>query len=752
MKPNGMPQRKSGRWFWLLAPVMLAVSPLRAADPPPPTNAPATNAPAAKAPSTNAPTAKAPDTNAPAAKAPATNAPAAKAPAPALTPQQMFEGGDPVPNNWVEFSYGGLFQSGSESAFQRRSQNPGGMFGGIEDFHYQVDIKKGTSLAIDGRSMYDNHSHRLLIDLEREKLGYVKFFYDEYRTYYDGDGGYYPPTATYYPFSSDDALGLDRRKFSFEAGLRMENKPNITFKYSHDDREGDKSSTIWGSTHPALGVNNGLVQGLSPTFYDINEHHDSFQLDITHEIKGTEFGGGLRYDFGHLNDALKINQFPGEPLNQKITDRQGSSDSLFNGHAFADTKLRTNLNLSVAFSYSDIENRFSGSRVYGSDFDVGYVPGSQSLIGYNSLTGSSHLHEYVTELSLAYKPLPSLTVLPSLRIQKQDGDANSMAFETFRLDAPSPFSSTSSMNDLDLRERLDVIYKGITNWVLYARGEWAEGTGNLSENGGLVIMPGAGGVPPVAADTDNNRLFQKYSAGARWYPLHNLTLDTGAYYKNDRYNYNFDTDSTPNNSPNRYPAYLVMQNFRTWDGNLRVTWRPLRSVMLVSRYEYQLSKIQTGPDPISGLAAAESSNMKTHIFAQDVSWTPWTRLSLQGSFNYVHSVTRTPASDVTQAILNALNDYWSLSFSPTFVLDDKTDLKLGYFYYRAADYSDNSAFGVPYGSGAEQHSITAMLTHRLNKDVRVSLKYGYFRSRDSAFGGFQNNTGQLVYTSFQYRF
>ena len=35
-------------------------------------------------------------------------------------------------------------------------------------------------------------------------------------------------------------------------------------------------------------------------------------------------------------------------------------------------------------------------------------------------------------------------------------------------------------------------------------------------------------------------------------------------------------DSTLNDSSNRYPAYLVMQNFETYDGNLRLTLRPLK--------------------------------------------------------------------------------------------------------------------------------------------------------------------------------
>ena len=102
-------------------------------------------------------------------------------------------------------------------------------------------------------------------------------------------------------------------------------------------------------------------------------------------------------------------------------------------------------------------------------------------------------------------------------------------------------------------------------------------------------------------------------------------------------------DSTPNNSSTRYPAYLVMQNFETYDGNLRLTLRPRRNVTLVSRYEFQYSTIHTTPDPISGLSEVESSTMTSHIIAQDVSWTPWSRLYLQAGFNYVLSETKTPA-------------------------------------------------------------------------------------------------------------
>jgi hypothetical protein len=674
----------------------------------------------------------------------ATNAPVAAAPE--LTPQQLFEGGTNSYNNWIDLSAGGFLTGGNKAQAQEQHQTSTGAFGGIEDLHFQGDVAKGTTFTLDGRSIFDNHDYDLSLGLSREKLGYLRFSFSEFRTWYNGDGGFFPPSGLYFP-GSDSVLGLDRGEISFEGGLTLDKKPQVKFKYTHTFREGDKSSTSWGLTHPG----GDAIRGLSPSSYDIDEHSDTFQLDVTHHIKATEFGVGFSYESGKLNDALKIDQFPGEPVEQKITNQQGTSYDLFNAHAYTETWIKKNLFLSTGFSYSDLDNTFTGSRIYGSDFDVNYVPSAQSGFGYYGLNGASRLDEYVMDVNLMAKPWPHLSIVPSVRVQKEDTDANFTGIETLADNAATPFNGNSNAGLLDVRERLDVTYNGFTNWVLYARGEVTEGDGNLNENGGLVQVNGIG-VPPIQRETDDNRFFQKYSIGARWYPLQRMTLDVGGYYKLNDYNYNSPVDSTPNNGPNRYPAYLVVQNFETYDGNLRLTLRPLQNVTLVTRYEYQLSTIHTKPDPISGLDEVESSKMTSHILAQDVSWAPFSRLYLQAGFNYVLSDTRTPASDFTQAILNAQNNYWTLNFSSGLVIDDKTDLNLAYFYYSADNFQDNSNVGLPLGAGGQEHGVNATLTRRLSKNLRVMLRYGYYHYEDQTFGGHQDFFAHVIYTSLRYLF
>jgi hypothetical protein len=674
-----------------------------------------------------------------------TNAPPVAAPDP-LTPEQMFAGGTNSYNNWIEFSTGGLLKSGNKASFEQQQQISGGAFGGLEGFHFGTNLNKTTTMTLDARAIADQHDYKLKLGIERENTGYLRFSYNEFRTWSDGDGGFFSPGMDF-PLSND-ALGLDRGTFSIEGGLTPEKGINAVFKYTHTFREGEENSTIWGDADVG---NYTLTQGLSPSFSDIHEHSDSFQLDLSDHVKTTDLGLGLHYEMGRMDDILKITQYPGESIQQKITDEQGTKYDVFDVHTFTETWVKTNLLLSSGFAYSHLDNTFFGSRIYGSDFDVGYSPNNQNGLGYYNLGGSSRLNEYVMDLNLLYKPAPDFTIIPSVRIQKDCSDEAASAMETLGANTPVAFNSSGDAGDLDVRGRLDLAYRGFTNWVLHARVDLTEVDGNLDQYGGLIPINSIG-IPAVTNGIDERNFIEKYSAGARWYPSRRVIVDAGGYYKQDDYHYVSSADSTPDNSPTAYPGFLEMQKFMTCDGNVRLTLKVLPNLSLISRYEYQWSTIHTEPDALAGLPTVESSTMQSHIIAHDVNWTPWSRLNLQAGFNYVLSDTTTPASDVTQAILDARNNYWTMNFSSGLVLDNKTDLNVSYVYYQAEDYTDNSPAGVPYGAGGQEHSVTVTLTRRLSERVRLSLKYGYYRYLDDATGGNADFGVNLVYATLRYRF
>jgi hypothetical protein len=674
-----------------------------------------------------------------------TNTPAASTPA--LTPEQRFEGGATPLNNWIEFSVGGLITHGDEAQAGQRQHMTPGAFGGIEDLHFQENLDKTTVFTLDGHGIFDQHDYSLRLGVNRENTGFVRLGFENFRTWYDSAGGYFPLTGQFYSLDSD-ALALDRGQVSVEVGTLFKTGPNVTFKYVHRYREGEKSSTVWGAMDTPVGP-----RSIFPAFYDIDESSDSFQLDARHHIKATELGFGIRYETGELDDALKKTVFPVLTAQPRITDRQGTSYDLLSVHAFSETWLKNNLMFSAGFLFANLDNTFTGSRASGEDFDVPLVSDPSNGFGYTDLNGGSHKQEYTLNLNLLTMPTKTLSVVPSIRVQDENWNADSSGIGTLADFQAEPFVSHSDRDRLEVRERVDLRFTGFTNWVLYAGPEWTEGQGDLTESGGFSQVNGIG-VEPVLRETDDTHFYQKYFAGARWYPTRKVTLDLGGYYKDNEYNYDHTLDSTPNTatSLNRYPAYLVMNDFQTWDGNLRVTLRPLQKLSLVSRYEFQYSTVNTRPDQLSGLKELESSKLTSHIFGEEVTWTPWNPVSLQVGGNLVISDTRTPTSDSTEAVLRAQNNYWTAHVNAGLVLDTKTDLNAGYFYYQSDNFEDTSLQGLPLGAAAREHGLTATLTRRLNQNLRLNVKYGYTHYDDVATAGNTSYEAHLVYSSLQYRF
>jgi hypothetical protein len=669
-----------------------------------------------------------------------------------IIPQQWFEGGTNTYSNWIELSTGGLLTTGYANQAKQGEQLNTGVFGGIEDLHYEDQVAKKTTFTLDGHSIFDNHDYSVGLGLTHEDFYFLHFNFENFRTWDSGTGGFIPADGTACSLPGD-ALALDRGKISFEAGLTKPNLPQITFKYTHSYRNGDESSTLWGPVHDS----SGNVYRPYPGIYSLDEKSDAFQLDLTHHYKTVNYGAGVSYETGNLNDAHLLTFWSGgqiQQVQQKVTDQEGTSYDMFSTHAFAESWVKKNLFLSTGFMFAKLDDTFSGSRIYGDDFDVAYSPTYPGLdYGYYNLNGTAHEHQYVMNVNLLSLPTKNWSIIPSVRVQKEDWNANSAGTGTLGTDAQA-FTDNSGRDSIDVCERLDLRYTGVTNWVFNLGGQWTEGQGNLHENGGLLQVNGIG-PNPVQFATDDSTLFQKYFASARWYPVRQASLDVGGYYKINTYNYNFTQDSTPNNAGldnPLYPGFIVYQGFQTWDGNIRLTLHLPKNIMLVSRYEYQYSTISTRPDPVSGLSQQDSSKMYTHIIGQNASWTPLSWLGLQAGFNYVLSTTKTPTSDYTQAVLDSQNNYWTVNFNSDFVLNDRTDLNLGYFYYRAADGQNGIVGGLPLGTDTEEHSITAALSRRITQNLRLNLKYAFNHYNDFASAGHFSYDAHVIFASLQYRF
>jgi hypothetical protein len=109
-------------------------------------------------------------------------------------------------------------------------------------------------------------------------------------------------------------------------------------------------------------------------------------------------------------------------------------------------------------------------------------------------------------------------------------------------------------------------------------------------------------------------------------------------------------------------------------------------------------------------------------------------------------------ANYTKAVLDAQNNYWTLNFNTGLVLDKKSDLNLGYTYYRADNYTDYEPVAASFGSGAEEHGITATVVRRISERVRLTVRYGYYHSEDELSGGNNDYEAHVLFSSLQYRF
>jgi hypothetical protein len=652
-------------------------------------------------------------------------------------------------NNWITFGVGSTFVESDKAQFQHQRDTKRGPFGGVEDFHWQEFVGKKGIFKVDGHGIFDNHDYAIKLDLTDPTKGYLRAGFTEFRTWYDGNGGFFPKNGQWFSLYDND-LHLDRGSAWFEAGLTLPDKPVFTIRYEHDFRKGEKDSTVWGET-TLTGQAAPLNQRkIVPAFWVIDETRDIILADVKHKIGNTDAGLGVRYEIDRNSDALNMRRQPGEAANRYITQSEISQNDLFNVHGFTETFFNKKVTFSTGGSFTTIDTDLSGNRIYGPNYNS---PLSTTYVnngtGFTGLTGGGNTKEYVANINLMITPMDNLVLVPAFRFEHTGSDLTDNFRNTSGVGAGFVSAPTSENNNnwyLDVAESFEIRYTGFRNWSLYTSGEWTEDTGNTVWNETTAIFT------PLQ-NLDWTRLGQKYTVGANWYPAYRLNFGGQYYHQTHDYSY----DNRLANVPATYPGYLKNQNFTVDDMNIRATWRALNNLSLVTRYDFQYSTVDTTSIPNAGASYrdVESANITSHIISENVSWTPLARLYLQLGGSYVLNTLNTPVASsagINNLVQNNANNYWTIDTTAGYALNDKTDLQVLYTYYRANNFVNNSASSQPYGAGDEQHGVTSTLTRRITKALQVSLKYGFFANRDQTSGNHNNFTAHLVYANMTYRF
>jgi hypothetical protein len=146
----------------------------------------------------------------------------------------MFEGGTNTYNNWVEVSAGDLLPAETRRSSGNNSRSRAMYLAASRDLHYQASDQRDQP---DGGwpGLFDEDDYQLKFSVAKEKLGYLRFSYNEFQTWYNGDRGYFSPSQSYYGLPGNGWRWIGGSPLT---GLRMEKVPSLTFKYTHATRRG----------------------------------------------------------------------------------------------------------------------------------------------------------------------------------------------------------------------------------------------------------------------------------------------------------------------------------------------------------------------------------------------------------------------------------------------------------------------------------------------------------------------------------
>ena len=661
--------------------------------------------------------------------------------APSLSAQVEISGS-------VSAGAGGTLLDGNRAAYQSHSWQQKDGFGGIEELTLIKEDDDGA-LKINGRAILGSDNYGLTVFYERYSGFYLDAGFKQFRTYYDADGGFIPTDGLWLPVIPDVAA-VDRSSIWLELGFQPEDLPSWVIRYERNTRDGTKGSTAWGDSSLSSAGSRYIV----PTFYDLDETSDVFTVDVANEGAATSWKGGLRYQEDSTDNLKNTRRRPFESADRYITTRDEISSDLFAAHGYVSHTFSEQWRFSAGAIHTKLDSQLDGTRIFGSaGYDPVYNPAyptrQQRDEGYIDLGTDNQLKQTVANFNLVYSPNKHWSIRPTLRFEDLRVDNAAEFIETAvgggttRPMALEELSGDSSKDWQEVSGRIEVRYTGIENWTHNLRGEWMSGDGELMEE--LVdVHTGAVGID---RDTALDRSSHKYTYTANWYAKPGLTFATQAYYRLRVNDFENLRDSTPGAvGGDRYPAYIIGQDFETTDFNIRMSWPPAANLTLVTRYDLQDNSIVTTE---AGFMKAKSSDLKSRIFSQSFTWLPTTRCYITGSLNIVQDDLTTPA---TARVLDGNNDYTSLTLSSGYAVSEASDLLLDVGYTEADNYVDSSALSVPYLAGFENTYAAATWIYRASENMVYHFRYSYAENTDQLVGTFNDYEAHTVYAKVQYKF
>ena len=710
-------------------------------------------------------------------------------------------------SNYVKVAGSAAWVTGSKSAWQTEVRHTKTEAGGIEELKIDQKINDKDLLQFESRLLPGNNDYYGLVRLKIEDKATIEVGYKEFRTYYDGVGGFFPTNGAWKPLA-DKYLHTDRSSFWVDAKVALPDKPVFHFRYSLDRRDGQKDSTIWGDSDqtglPLYAPYTSWSSGnrkLVASYVDLDEKQQTFEGSVMHTVGKTKLSLAVVGTFLDNLDTRHVNRYPGElqvydPVTKKLItsvtattvspgtkianhtwgwDAQGAKN-----HTWAFTgKFETFVNDKVSL-FGGINYATTDGDVYGDRrmfLDVATATGIQSVVGgyvtttgrppYSYTTQSSNLSRDILtgNVGVNLKPVPGLFLTAALKAEHSSMDAlNNVTYWGTYLNPATGVATANNFNGKtynNIKEdvwvpELNARYNGIRTVSIYGSADYRHSPGDETTYGdsagtGNVIALGTEETTKVRENHGN------YKVGASWAPNPLVTLRAETFMK--------DHDNRFGETALTSGFYIL--NTKMKGAILSAALTPSSELTCTTRYTLRSGTMDVMVDRTTG--SYEAGSTKVHQISEAINWTPnkdyYVALDLGYSFDTTNT-TYLKSGDVTtfvgttptyrfanQILRNADNNYWTGSAVAGVNVDSSTSVELKYFMYHADNYQPgNVAYTLPYGMSEKNSNVSVGVKHKFSEKLAAEARVGYFKSDNPTSGGNSDYKGTLAYVSLTHAF
>ena len=633
---------------------------------------------------------------------------------------------------------GGTVVSGNSAKFRENNQQPEGMNDGVERFEMFQQTGLNSTLQASGHAWLDDY--KIEVTKNQNELGFIHAGWEQFRTYYNDVGGYYPALVQP-PLSLGQDLYLDTGKAYIDFGLTLPDWPKMVLGYEYDYQQGNESSTSWST----VGTTFGTARNIAPASRSVNENVNIIKFDLDDDLQGVTLAERFRGEFYQLNAAYTNVSFG--PLPQSVSE----GTTYFEG---ANTiRVEKKLNdwnfVSAGYLYSKLNADSSFAMDSPALFQQAAIP----RINLEQDSNVGNLNDLLG-------PFDGLII--STGVQAEWTHQNGFGAGTYAEEIPAPpvsnlvipFNVASDYDEASIQENVALHYAKIPFTTLYAEARLEQQ--NIGQNDQF----------DASEDILNKSVFFQHTAFSSQSEDLRFGFSTSpwrvaafsAQYRHYEDASQYDSDPLVQPVMTAYPTFIQSRTLITDEVEAKLVLHPSVRFKTTLSYQYQddTYDLSTSPYDNFGNIITPGGELTaggdcSHIFSLNETMTPSPRVFLSTSVSYEITELTTMANGSPAVVPYDGNIYTVLS-SGTYVLSETTDLFVAYAFSEANYGQNNFADGLPLGIQYQRHSAQIGLARHFGKHISAKLQYRLDHYDEASSGGANNYCANSVFGTLTFQF